>query len=600
MKRTMIHQIWGIAVSVLLLTACNDNYLERLPETGIGQEKFFETLTDLETYTNGLYNQLQYRRDDIFSDNVSYILANEADQLIRGQITPQNVTGWSKAIWGNLRQINFLLDNTGHVAGTREEINHYIGIAKFFRAWFYYDMIKRYGMAPWYSHVIDQDDTEALMKGQDSRTVIVDSIMQDLEFAVRYVEDGTSRTRITKSAALALQARVALFEGTFRKYHHELGLEETADAFLNKAVECSEAIMARTEQFEITGSDSVGYALLFAGALNANKEAILFVDFDRELGKLNANSEVLDRAWNLSKSLADSYLKKDGTPATSDPGYATKGYVEMFEGRDPRMAVTIMPPGYVMAAETSPHITNPSYGGIPQVKYYTNDPEFNPGGYNTFSTDFPIFRLGEILLINAEAKAELGTLGPADLEATVNKLRDRVGMSHLSMAVAIDPVLEAQYPAVSGPLKNVILEIRRERRVELACEGLRYDDLLRWAADNLLELPAEGIYVPALGGIDVTGDGIPDVAILNSESETGPIDGLPQEVRDKLTKYYLYDKNGEKGSIYLSEGDKGTIRFKNDVEQPRKFIAPKYYYFPIPFDQVRDNPNLKQPMGWES
>lgn len=597
--RTIKYNLWGTVVSMLLLSACNNMYLERYPETSISQEKFFETLADLETYTNGLYNQLQYRREDVFSDNISYHLAAEADQLVRGQITPQNVSGWSKATWGNLRQINFLLDNTGRVSATKEEVNHYIGIAKFFRAWFYFDMIKRYGMAPWYSHVIDQGDQAALMKGQDSRTLIVDSIMQDLDFAVRYVEPGSSRTRITRYAALALQARIALFEGTFRKYHPELNLQSTADVFLRKAVEASEQIMQKTDQYDITGSGKEGYAVLFAGALNNNKEAILFVDFDRQLGKLNANSEVLDRSWNLSKSLADSYLKTDGTPATSDPDYATRGYAEMFEDRDPRMSVTIMPPGYVMAAETAPHITNPSYGAIPQVKYYTNDPAFNPGGYNTFSTDYPVFRLAEILLINAEAKAELGTLTETDLVETVNKIRDRVQMPHLSMSVPLDPVLEKQYPAVTGNLKNVILEIRRERRVELACEGLRYDDLLRWGAGNLLEEPAEGIYVPALGGIDVTGDGVPDVAILKSETETGPIDHLPQEVKDKLAKYYLYDKNGEKGSIYLSEGDKGTIRFKNDVEQPRKFVAPKYYYFPIPFDQVRDNPNLKQPMGWE-
>lgn len=593
-----IKKIWAPAVCLLLLVGCNDFYLERYPETAIGKDKFFETLTDLETYTNGLYDQLQYRREDIFSDNISYHLAAEADQLVRGQITPQNVSGWSKTVWGNLRQINFLIENTGRVAGTPEQINHYVGIAKFFRAWFYFDMIKRYGKAPWYSHTIDQDDQAALMKGQDSRTVIVDSIMKDLDFAVQYVEAGTSRTRITKYAALALQARIALFEGTFRKYHPELELQSSASAYLQKAVEATEIIMAKTDQYEITGTGKEGYAVLFAGALNANKEAILFVDFDRELGKLNANSEVLDRAWNLSKSLADSYLKTDGTPATADPAYATCGYVEMFQDRDPRMAATIMPPGYVMAAETSPHITNPSYGGIPQVKYYTNDPVFNPGGYNTFSTDYPVFRLAEILLIHAEAKAELGVLTAADLDATINKIRDRVQMPHLSLSVPVDPVLKTQYPAVSGNLMNVILEIRRERRVELACEGFRYDDLLRWAAGNLLEQPAEGIYVPALGGIDVTGDGVPDVAILKSESETAPIDALPQQIREKLAKYYLYDKNGEKGSIYLSEGEKGTIRFKNDVEQPRRFVAPKYYYFPIPFDQVRDNPNLSQPMGW--
>jgi len=591
MKKLKYILLGSVAV-VLGLNSCNDDYMQKNPETSITAENFFNTTSDLNTYANSFYDQLQYRREDLFTDN-AVNSSNEIDLLIRGQLTADNVSGWSKGTWGNLRSINFFLANVGKVTGDQATIKNYIGIAKYFRACFYFDMIKRYGSAPWYSAPLKTTDTELMLKTQDPRTLIVDSIMQDMDYAVKYVTAGTSRTRITQYSALAMLARISLFEGTFRKYHPEINLQSTANAYLQKAVEASQALIA-SNQFAITGSGAKGYALLCAGELRNNKEAILFVDFDRSLGKLNANSaEILDHSWGLTKSLADSYLKTDGTPATSDPAYSTADYVAMFKDRDPRMGVTIMSPGYIQRGEVMPHIPELPLGGFPQVKYYTNDPAFNNGGWTDQSTDFPILRYGETLLINAEAKAELGTLTQSDLDATVNLLRDRVGMPHMKMSVAIDPVMVKQYPAVSGSLQNVILEIRRERRVELACEGLRYDDILRWAAGNLMNDPFEGPYFSGLGTFDMTGDGIPDLALLESPSSSD--NNLPASIQ---AKYYLKDKNGTPSVYYLSEGTKGVIRFTKDVEQPRKFVSPKCYYFPIPWDQIRDNPNLKQPLGW--
>lgn len=581
------------AVAVLLgLSGCNDDYIQKNPETSITAENFFNTTSDLETYTNSLYDQLQYRREDLFTDN-AVNSSHEIDLLIRGQLSADNVGGWSKGTWGNLRSINFFLVNAKKATGDQTTINNYLGIAKYFRACFYFDMIKRYGSAPWYSAPLKTTDTELMAKTQDPRTLVVDSIMQDMEYAVKNITAGTSRTRITKYTALAMLARIALFEGTFRKYHPEISLQSTSNTYLEKAVQASKELI-ESNQFAITGSGAKGYAALCAGELRSNKEAILFVDFDRSLGKLNANSaEVVDHSWGLTKSLADSYLKTDGTPATSDAGYATADYVAMFKDRDPRMGVTIMSPGYILRGEATPHIPELPLGGFPQIKYYTNDPAFNGGGWTDQSTDFPILRYGETLLINAEAKAELGTLMQSDLDATINKLRDRVEMPHMTMSVTIDPVLVKQYPAVSGNLQNVILEIRRERRVELACEGLRYDDLLRWAAGNLMNDPFEGPYFPGLGTFDMTGDGIPDLALLAAPSSDD--DKLPASIQ---AKYYLKEANGTAAVYYLSEGTKGTIRFTKDIEQPRKFVSPKCYYFPIPWDQIRDNPNLKQPLGW--
>lgn len=582
-----------------LFMACNDDYLQKFPETSINEETFFQSPADLETYTNSLYGQLSYSYDDLFSDNIGcYTGTSELENLLRGRVTYENVGGWSKDTWGNLRRINLMLANVGRTQGDITEINHYVGIARYFRAQFYWGMIKRYGNAPWYSRPLKTTDTELLMKTQDPRTLVVDSIMADLKFAAENIKPIDSRTRLNQYAALQLLARFALFEGTYRKYHTELNLQSTADNFLKEAVAATEKIMT-SDKFFITGKGAEGYRNLFSvGDLSGNKEIILFADYDLEQGRQNNTSSVLDWQWNMSRSLADSYLTLDGTPATSDPTYATKGFVEMFENRDPRMAETIMPAGFAKYGDTSPHLISPSFGGLPQLKFYPRTAALN-GGYGKNNNDIPIFRYAETLLVNAEAKAELGTLTQADLDVTINLIRDRVSMPHLTMGVTLDPVLAKRYPQVTNSNKAVLLEIRRERRIELACEGLRWDDLKRWGAGDLIALPGEGIYVPGLGAIDVTGDGEPDIAILQSPSETGPIDGLAPEIKDKLVCYYLIKANGKPESFYLSEGTKGVIRFVKDKDTPREFISPKYYYFPIPKDQMIDNPNLKQPSGWE-
>jgi len=160
-------------------------------------------------------------------------------------------------------------------------------------------------------------------------------------------------------------------------------------------------------------------------------------------------------------------------------------------------------------------------------------------------------------------------------------------MPSLNMAAANsapDAYLSAKYPAVSGAANwGVLLEIRRERRVELACEGFRFDDLYRWKAGD----------VPALGALDVTGDGQPDIAMLQNGDES-PLSALPANVRDALTKY-----NINTGSFYLQHGTFGRVMFNDDrTDRPRSFDESKHYHFPIPLEQTVLNPNLRQPAGW--
>ncbi len=595
MKSLKNGYIFIILFGLGLLSACNDDFMERYPKTEITKENFFSNPKDLETYTNGLYEYLQFTYNDVQSDNISHYnsSSSEIDKLLRGDIIPSNVSGWS---WTKLRKINFFMDNYRKAVGDGVEINHYAGIARFFRAWDYMDKVKRYGDVPWYSKALGTKDTELLYKNSDPRALVVDSIMADLAFAAANIKSVGHKTTITKNAALLLQARIALHEGTFRKYHTEEGFSD-ANSFLEIAAKATDEIIKNGGYILVPN-----YTDLFISQnLSANSEIIMYADYDFALNRKHNSQTVLDYEYAVSKDLADTYLLKDGKPFTSLAGYDTITLNNIFSNRDERLKQTVMVPGYVSPGQTTPFLLKPYLGGYVQIKYYPV--QYDMLGWDNTYTDLPIFRYAEALLINAEAKAELGTLTQSDLDKTINLLRTRAKITKsLNLAEAnanIDPILAAKYPNVSGANRGVILEIRRERRVELACEGFRYDDIMRWALGNALAVKQKGMYVKELGAIDITGDGIPDIAILESSDKTGPIDGLPPTVKAKLNIYPLKDKNGNAASFYLENGTSGNIMFTVQKTSPKTFKSPQYYYYPIPEKQLLLNQNLQQQKYWK-
>lgn len=581
--------------------SCNKDYLERLPQTNIVPDAFFNSPKDLETYTNGFYGKDYYATDDINSDNIScYSGGGEIDVLVQNGINPTTVSGWKD--WGDLRSFNFMLDNVGKTTGDQAAINHFVGIARFFRARFYMDKVARYSDVPWYSHAMSNIDS-SLYKPRDPRTLVVDSIMADLQYAVDNIKpDQGNNTRVTRWTALALMARFGLFEGTFRKYHDELNLQATANVYLQKSAWACEQLMSGG-MFKIfnTGKGAADYRALFcSSSLSGNPEMIQWVDFQQSLGHGNNTHAVLGWMWSLSQSLVYSYLMKDGTAFTSVPGYDKQNYVTIFNNRDPRLAETVAYPAFAPNNDKSLYIAKPNLGAYDQLKFYPRDPAQRQGWYANY-TALPLFRYAEVLLNYAEAKAELGTLTQSDIDNTINVLRDRVQMPHLNMGTANatpDPVQAAAYANVSGANKGVILEIRRERRVETACEGLRFNDLNRWKAGMRFQDSQQGMYVAGLGAIDMTGDGIADIAILASPADTAVLAGLPADVKANVSRFYLKDKDGKDNNFYLENGTSGHIMFTRDRDGKRVFIEPKYYYRPIPLSQTVLNPNLKQIFGW--
>ncbi|WP_302459512.1 RagB/SusD family nutrient uptake outer membrane protein [Parabacteroides johnsonii] len=585
-----------LAAFTLLSTSCNNDFMDRFPETSISPEAYFKTVKDLELYTNTYYGNLSTYYFDYVSDNyASYAEVHSNNNLIRGNISSETVGGWSD--WGTLRTYNLFLDNVHKVSGDPEEIAHYIGLTRLQRADWYYTQVKWYNDLPWYSKALSDTDEELLYKARDPRTLVVDSIMADLDYAVENMSSEMGNgTQFNRWYALAIQARICLHEGTFRKYHDELNLQNTASLYLEKAIQAtSEIIESGKFQIDKRGGKDLAYWNLFTNYdLSGSPEMILFKDYDGgEQIKHGAGAQVLSWVCNLSRSLMESYeyLTDEGKaiPFSMVPGYETKRFTEVFENRDPRFSQTFMRPGYIKGGESLPFRPNLNLGGYPCIKFVPNEAD-QLVGVNT-DTDLPVVRYAEILLINAEAKAELGKLTQDDMDKTINEIRSRVEMPRIILSEIVnDPNLSAQYPNVTD---KALLQIRRERRIELMGENFRWDDLMRWKAGQLIEQVQQGAYIDKFGVFDISGDGIPEMGIfLNEASNT-----VPEAERGNYTFYYLEDKGGQKTTICLSDGDSGYIMMNGEIGT-RKFEQPKYYYWPIPQNQRLLNKNLEETIFW--
>lgn len=591
-----------LSVFVMLATqSCNDEFLDRFPETDISKENFFNSQQDLETYIFSLYDfpSFDIYVGDHSTDNAATTGSTEIKNMMIGNPSPSTITGgWD---WGQLRNVNFFLENFSKAKVDEATLNHYEGLGRFFRAKFYMDKVKRYSDVPWYDKTLATDDPD-LMKGRDPREFVIDRIFEDYAFAREHVMPDSRPGAVGKFVVLAYMARHALYEGTFRKYHDELGLQGTADTYLQLARDVARQIMDEGGfALYSTGSPMQDYGALFTSTdLTSNPEVILGRFFENDLlnsgwwAYLFGNYEV-----NPSRDLLQAYLMTDGTPYTNQPGYETKLFVEEFENRDPRLSQTYAYPGWELL-NTSTYAQGggiyiqqlaKNFSGYHQIKAFVN----NPDATVQASTDFPIVRYAEVLLIYAEALAELGELTQQALDESINLIRARAGMPPLDLNPTPDPLLAERFPNVSGAQATVLLEIRRERRVELALEGFRFDDLMRWKAGKLIEKEPEGIYFPGTGKYDMTGDGVEDIYLIpNSESIPAEEDKETNSLGEKLI-YYRVGPQGSDASAYLSNGTSGTL-----VTDPERgtFIENKYYYRPIPQQQVVLNPNLTQIFDW--
>ena len=482
--------VYFFTVIIMVLTACDKNFLDRPSKDKVDAPFFFNSAKDLEVATNALYTILPdygIYTEDAASDNM--VPLNPSTKIRGSRIVPvsSGSGGWS---WGDLRNINYFLANY-HKVNDEGAKAKYSGIARFFRAYFYYNKVKTFGDVPWYSHVLDAKDPE-LYKPRDSRILVMDSIMADLNYAIQNIPADKQVNLITKYTAMLLKARVALFEGTFRKYHGIQGHEE----YLKEAVAASQQLMNSGAYYLFTeGGSKAAYRNLFGRSNQDNIETILAVDY--ETGKRvhslgNLLTSATQGSYGVTKDFVNSFLMSDGSRFTDKTNYQTIGFFQEMQNRDPRLTQITAGSDFKVTGES---VVEPVNLTITTTGYRLIKALPNRGQWATSGSYFDIilFRYAEALLIFAEAKAELNAITQGDLDASINKLRARVGMPNLMLADANakpDAYLENMYPNVDqGANKGIILEIRRERRIELFNEGFRWDDLMRWKAGKKIEQP---------------------------------------------------------------------------------------------------------------
>ncbi|CAM4295040.1 Starch-binding associating with outer membrane [Pedobacter westerhofensis] len=570
------HILYTICALMISMVSCKrDSYLDRAPLSDISPQKFFKNETDLQLYCNQYYSALPQQNflrmddnsDDKANQTISTLLANTytvpsaasstdlpGTGAVSAGTTPVAGTGtnWNFAL---IRTCNFFLANYSKADLPEATKNVYVGETLFFRANDFWKKVKAFGDVPYVNKYITDTSSSVLYGARMPHQQVMDSVLKDLNFAVANIPVTPSQDgRLTKYAALALKARVCLWEGTYRKYFNA----GDPTPFLQGAVDAAEQIMT-SGLFKIynTGHPQTDYYNLFIQEeLQGNSECILPMryllniltsDIDRQLGQSGDG---------YSKNFVRSFLCTDGLPYSLSPLYKGDDTPDdEAQNRDPRYKQQIATRGFDLLNGdliTLPRIgTTNTSTGYQCIKGRSNSQLAWTASQDTY--DFFIFRYAEILLIDAEARAELGSCTQSTLDNTINLLRDRVGMPHMVIAGLVkDP--KSDFPA----LPVLLDEIRRERRIELGSEGFRFDDLHRWKAGTLINNPE------TILGMKLT-------PALKAQYPASQVSNITVDANNYIRVYPNF-----------------TARVWSD----------KLYLFPIPTGEITLNPQLKQNPGW--
>ncbi len=549
--RRLINTKYLFLLVVLVITSCKKS-LDLIPKDQLSDASFWKTPGDFQLAANNFYYGLQ-QAPEYIDNNSDIAFGSGANAVSNGSYLPAATSPVWDSCYFHIRGINYLLQKAPESKlGT--SIDRWVGEAAFFRAYNYWKLVKTFGGVPKIDQVLDITSPE-LYSARATQTGIIDFILSDLDNAISKLPKQSALSademgHVTQGAALALKARVALYMGTWAKYHNE----GDPAKYLTAAVDASNLVLASNEYALYTDQGANSYKYLFILQGDDSKEVILARRYYANRSTHNWTRELWFNAMVPTKNLADMYLATDGQPITQSPlfqGYNT--LTSEFQNRDPRMSMTFIVPGSTIFFEgglmqpTYPGFTgsNATHTGYMIRKFLDETLEATQfqGAY-----DFKEFRYAEVLLILAEALYEQnGQISDQDLNRTINVIRSRVNM----------PALTNSFVSTNG--LNMLDEIRRERTVELAFEGYRRDDLRRWKT-------AETVLPQALKGVKFTG-----------------------------TEYQQRYPDLQVGSDIQVDGNGFIV---SEPASGRAFL-PKHYLDPIPLQQIQlSKGTLTQNPGW--
>lgn len=582
-----------LSAGLLLATAVSfsscDDFLTRDPQDTVtdvpsfwnNEENLRTSFLDYYTYFFPGYRSGWNRADNFAETNVADWTDDNAQEVatLFTKVAPTtDADNWN---FEKIRNMNLLLSRIQSSSLGEEAKNHWSGVARLFRAMEYAKLVQKFGDVPYYDAVVGSTDNEQLYRARDPRTTVMDKVNEDLAFACANirVNDGTKGLTVNRAVAQGFASRIMLFEGTWQKYH----ANNTAKAaeYLKAAKDYAAALM-QTNAYSIAPSYK---SLTTSEDLAGNPEIIMYRSYVENvvMHSLMSFQNTEHEMSSPSRSFVDAFLTKNGLPIhqAGNTDYKGKEYAKEIQNRDPRLADNIdEESGLRLNGVAAVYAASGYYAN----RYVNKDLINKPGGMSsTNTTDAPVMKLNEVMLNYIEAAAELAELGQytltqADFDKTINAIRDRQStqMPHVTLAGNALKVngVEINDPDRDATVKPIIWEIRRERRVELAYEGLRFNDLRRWGK---------------LEYADMTKN-----KKLNMGAWINKAD-YPENA-EALAKITLCNENGN-----IVTGNEGYIMPITEVAKMR-VMADKDYLYPIPVDQITMYENhgfkLTQNPGW--
>ncbi|HEX3006654.1 MAG TPA: RagB/SusD family nutrient uptake outer membrane protein [Bacteroidales bacterium] len=570
MKKTIyfrLIKLFTLGLCTTLVLSCND-FLEIEPPSTVSPENYLLSESQLAAYTIRYYAQYdQYKNNDaatsgmlashwgsggesFFYDDISTdnAVSRGTDDRFKPGLKRTGTTGgdWN---FTNIYALNYYLQTVvprlaaGEITGNQTNVKHYVGEGYFLRAHEYFYRLRRLGDFPIITRVLpDNRDTLKALSKRQPRNEVARFILQDLDKAIELLNNSGSKTRITKNAALLLKARVALFEGTWEKYHAGTALvpkgtgwpgdasyqfpsgsaENEVAFFLTQAMDASDqiastiALVPNSKEIRESATQSVNkYYDMFASTdPKGYAEVLMYRSYVDGLGTHYFNHYLYHGAQKgYTHQMEQSMLMDNGLPVyAAGSGYAGDDYIENTKiGRDWRWKLFMKAPNEVKAFI---NIAVPEKFPNAPVVYSTDGKTSTSTGYmlgKGYSHDYNnqvlgkdvtasvIFRAAEAYLIYIEASYLKNGNIDAKADAYWKAIRTRAGVDadYSKTIAATNMNEEAKYDwgAYShGVLVDPTLyNIRRERRCELIGEGQRYNDLIRWRAmDQLNGFQIEG------------------------------------------------------------------------------------------------------------
>ena len=603
--------IFPLITLAVATTGCDMN---EEPKSAASVDMIFSSKNGLDIYANSFYSVLPGRGAAFSQDaTADYGVKNALGGMEVGAYTVNSATSWA---WGNLRNINFFLENNTNEKVSQSDRDNYNGIARMWRAYFYFDKLVQYGEVPWIEKTFNDIDDPDLLNPRDTRDVIIGHIIDDLDYAINnitVVGVTPNSNTVNKWVAALLKSRICLFEASWRKYHanDELdfartGCTQYSAADLYKlAADAAQLVMEKGPYKLYTGKAYANgrgaYRDLFTQDNTVTSEVLLSITCDLNLGFGEANwwynSSTYGPHLCMSRKFAQSYLNIDGTPYSEFNADGTyKTFLQETTDRDLRLNQTIRGADYTRKSAsgayelTTANFTGHTLTGYQFTKYVMDDASYDDRASN--DNDFPLMRYAEVLLNYAEAKAELGTLTDDDWANTIGALRARAGITGgtaqtgtlTTKPTQAEPYIASYYPGVSDP---VVLEVRRDRAIELCLEGFRLKDLKRWNCTNLyVDDPWQGIFIPALNTpLDINGDGVDDVYFYTAST-------LPDEEYKTIAVYLGNENRNIQHAVPVNGG------YIMQYDYAGRDWPARQNLYPIPEVVRQKNPNLTQNPGW--